>query len=72
MCFNFRKPQNTKAKPYLQDSYLVLIVLGLVIVDIVILVIYVIVEGLMTHFSAGKQPNEEKLRATHGVNLHNV
>ena len=44
-----------------------LIVFGLVLVDVTILIIYTVLEGVITRFSAGSEPNEERERAVHGV-----
>ena len=44
-----------------------LIVLSLTLVDIVVLTTYTILEGVITHFSAGVASNKEKLSAVHGV-----
>lgn len=44
-----------------------LIAFSITLVDVIILTIYTVLEGVMTHFSAGTQLNKERLRAVYGV-----
>lgn len=51
----------------IKDWHLVLIVFGLVLIDVIVLSIYIALEGAITHFSAGVEPNEERKKGVHGV-----
>ena len=44
-----------------------LIVLGFILVDVILLVIYMVLEGVITHFSAGTAANEERPSQVDGV-----
>jgi hypothetical protein len=64
LCSN---PKAIKNKKGIKDHHLILIVLSLTLIDIIILVTYTIVEGALTHFSAGVASNKEKPSNVLGV-----
>ena len=51
----------------LQDRYLALGVLVLVLVDVIILLVYTIVEGVQGNLTAIRVPNRENLMNVEGV-----
>ena len=69
LCSN---PKTVKNKRGIKDHHLLLIVLSLTLIDIITLTTYTIVEGVLTHFSAGVVSNKEKPSAIHGVNIQNM
>ena len=66
LCSN---PKTVKKKKGIKDHHLLLIVLSLTLIDIIILTPYTIVEGVLTHFSAGVASNKEMPSAVHGVKI---
>ena len=63
----YSNPKTAKKKQGIKDHHLMLIVLSLTSIDIVIIVVYIVVEGLLTGFEVGTESNEENPRAFHGV-----
>ena len=51
----------------LQDKYLALGVLVLVLIDVIILLVYTIVEGVQGNLTAIRVPNRENLMNVEGV-----
>ena len=54
----------------IKDWHLMLIVFGFVLVDVVLLVTYIALEGFITHFSVGTERNEERPSGVHGVSIN--
>jgi hypothetical protein len=66
----YRNPKTVKNNRGIKDQHLLLIVLSLTLIDILLLTAYLIVEGALTHFSAGVAFNKEKPSAIHGVSRY--
>ena len=67
-CFRLcSDPKTVKNKQGIKDHHLMLIVLSLSLVDITIMAVYIAIEGAITHFSIGTEPNKERLQVVHGV-----
>ena len=65
--YYYRNPKIVNSKGGLRDIHLILIVLGLVLIDVILLILYTLLEGIIANFSGGTDVNEEKPSAVHGV-----
>ena len=67
-CTIYRNPKTVKNNRGIKDQHLLLIILSLTLIDIFLLTTYMIIEGVLTHFSVGVAFNKEKPSAAiHGV-----
>ena len=64
---NCRKPQGAKAKHGIQDWHLMIFVSVLVLLDVIFLILYTLLEGLVDNFGVVQVPNKEKLSSISGV-----
>lgn len=64
-----RHPRIAQRKAGIKDWHLMLIVSGLILVDVTILTLYTVLEGLVAKFTVGREPNRERPRAAIGVCL---
>ena len=69
--YDDRKPQGAKAKHGIQDWHLMIFVSILVLVDVIFLVLYTLLEGLVDNFGVILVPNNEKLSSISGVRCTN-
>lgn len=67
--FLYRGPRTAKRMGGIKDWHLISIVASFILVDIFILSMYTALEGILTHFSAGRTPNEEKLSKVDEVGM---
>ena len=69
--YDDRKPQGAKAKYGIQDWHLMIFVSILILVDVIFLVLYTLLEGLVDNFGVVLVPNKEKLSSISGVRCTN-
>ena len=62
-----RKPQTTKTKNGIHDWHLMVFVSVLVLVDVIFLIFYTLLEGLVDNFGVLQVPSKENLSSVTGV-----
>ena len=71
LLFIDRDPKSAKRIKGIKDWHLMLIVVGLVIFNIITLIVYTVLEGVIAEFSPGREPNKERPKAIQGVKQNN-
>ena len=64
-----RNPQLKRRKYAVSDKHLIVFVVILLIVDLLFLILYTMLEGLVARFGAGVVPSKEKPVSIDGVSL---